>query len=95
MKFHPLADRVLLKRIQEEEKTVSGLYIPNSAKEKPQEGEIVAVGPDLACNKLRFPPGINIGDHILFGKYSGTEIVLDGQEYLILKEEEIQGTLEY
>ncbi len=95
MKFRPLADRVLVKRIDKEEKTSGGIIIPDSAKEKPQEGEVVAVGNGKLLDSGE-TSGMDVkkGDRILFGKYAGTEIKLDGNEHLILREEEILGILE-
>ncbi len=95
MKIKPLHDRVLLKRITEEEKTKGGIIIPDSAKEKPMEGKIVAVGQGkrLEDGKLQ-PLNVKAGDRVLFGKYSGTEIKIDGEEHLILGEEEILGIVE-
>jgi len=95
MKIRPLQDRVLVKRVAEEEKTKGGIIIPDSAKEKPVEGEVVAVGNGkvLEDGKVR-PLDIKKGDRILFGKYSGTEIKVEGVEHLILREEEILGVIE-
>ncbi len=95
MKIRPLHDRILVKRLEEETKTSGGLFIPDSAKEKPQEGEVVAVGQGkrLESGKLA-PLDVKAGDRILFGKYSGSEIKLDGNDYLILREDEILGILE-
>ena len=90
MKLQPLQDRVLVKRIDGSESMRNGIYIPDSAREKPQEGEVVAVGPGKPDQQM----GVSIGDRILFGKYSGSEIRLDDQEYLILREEEILGVLQ-
>lgn len=90
----PLQDRVLIKRIAEEEKTKGGIIIPDTAKEKPQEGVVVAVGTGrLLENGKIFPLHVKKGDRILFGKYSGTEIKIDGFEHLILKEDDILGTV--
>lgn len=90
----PLQDRVLIKRIAEEEKTKGGIIIPDTAKEKPQEGEVVAVGSGhLLENGKVFPLNVKKGDRILFGKYSGTEIKIDGFEHLILKEDDILGVV--
>jgi len=95
MKFRPLADRVLIKRIDKEEKSAGGIIIPDTAKEKPQEGEVVAIG-----NGKRLESGeltgmdLKKGDRVLFGKYSGTEIKLDGIEHLILREDEVLGIIE-
>ena len=93
-KFRPLHDRVLVKRIVAEEKTRGGIIIPDSAKEKPQEGEVLAVGPGGRdeAGKL-IPIDIKTGDKVLFGKWSGTEIRLDGEELLIMKESDIMGVL--
>jgi chaperonin GroES len=93
-KFRPLHDRVVVKRIEAEQKTKGGIIIPDSAKEKPQEGEVVAVGPGGRdeAGKL-IPIDIKTGDKVLFGKWSGTEIKLDGEELLIMKESDIMGVL--
>jgi chaperonin GroES len=92
MKFRPLHDRVLIKRIEEQETVRGGLIIPDTAKEKPQEGEIVAVGSGKRQeNGTVTPLDVKAGDRVLFGKYSGTEIKLDGEEYLILREDEVLG----
>jgi len=94
--IRPLHDRVIVRRIDSNEvKTSGGLFIPDSAKEKPQEGEVVAVGKGkLLENGSRVEPDVKAGDRILFGKYSGTEVKLDGQEYLIMREDEILGVIE-
>jgi chaperonin GroES len=89
----PLHDRVLVKRIEEKETVKGGIIIPDSAKEKPQEGEVIAVGAGKIEKGERVPMDVKAGDRILFGKYSGTEIRLDDQEYLILREEEILAKL--
>jgi chaperonin GroES len=94
IKIRPLHDRVIVKRIQEEEKTKGGLIIPDTAKEKPQEGRVVAVGPGKQDDGKVIPLGVKAGDKILFGKYSGTEIKLDGEEHLILREDDILGVIE-
>ena len=95
MKFRPLHDRVVVKRVAEEEKTKGGIIIPDTAKEKPQEGEVVAVGPGGRDEAGKLTPiDVKAGDRILFGKWSGTEIKLDGVEYLIMKESDIMGILE-
>ena len=95
MKFRPLADRILIKRIDKEEKTSGGIIIPDSAKEKPQEGEVIAAGNGKKLDDGKvLPVDVKKGDCILFGKYSGTEIKLDGVEHLILREDEILGVLE-
>ena len=95
MNIRPLYDRLVVKRIEEQETKVGGLYIPDSAKEKPQEGEVIAVGKGkrLEDGKL-VPLDVQKGDRILFGKYSGSEIRLDGEEYLIMREDEVLGILE-
>jgi chaperonin GroES len=90
MKVKPLQDRVLIKRVEEEAKTKGGIIIPDSAKEKPQEGLVVAVGPGkVTDNGTRVTPEVKAGDRILFGKYSGSEIKVDGVEHLILREDDI------
>jgi chaperonin GroES len=94
IKIRPLHDRVIVKRIEEEEKTKGGLIIPDTAKEKPQEGRVVAVGPGKQDDGKVIPLGVKAGDKILFGKYSGTEIKLDGEEHLILREDDILGVIE-
>ena len=94
MKFRPLHDRVVVKRVAEEEKTKGGIIIPDTAKEKPMEGEIVAVGPGARDEKGALVAlDVKAGDRILFGKWSGTEIKLDGEELLIMKESDIMGVL--
>jgi chaperonin GroES len=95
MNIRPLQDRIVVKRIEEEEKTAGGIIIPDTAKEKPQEGKVVAVGKgklteDGKLQKLE----VKKGDRILFGKYSGSEITMDGTEYLILREEDVLGIIE-
>jgi len=93
--FRPLHDRILIKRIEEKETVKGGIIIPDSAKEKPQEGEVVAVGGGKKEKDGRVVPlDVKAGDRILFGKYSGTDIKIDNEEYLILKEEEVLGILE-
>src|SRR5579883_1047996 len=95
MKFRPLHDRVVVKRVAEEEKTKGGIIIPDTAKEKPMEGEIIAVGPGGRDENGKLVPlDVKAGDRILFGKWSGTEVKLDGVEYLIMKESDIMGILE-
>src|SRR5207244_2432349 len=95
MKFRPLHDRVVVKRVEEEGKTKGGIIIPDTAKEKPMEGEIVSVGPGARDENGKLVPlDVKAGDRILFGKWSGTEIKLDGVEYLIMKESDIMGILE-
>jgi chaperonin GroES len=94
MKIRPLYDRIVVKRIDQQEQMQGGLYIPDSAKEKPQEGEVVAVGKGkrLEDGKL-IPLDVEVGDRILFGKYSGSDIKLDGEELLIMREDEVLGVL--
>ena len=95
MSFRPLHDRVLVKRIEAEEKTKGGIIIPDTAKEKPQEGEVVAVGSGTRNEKGELVAlDVKVGDRILFGKWSGTEIKLDGDDLLIMKESDILGVLE-
>ncbi len=94
-KLTPLHDRVLVRRIEESETTRGGIIIPDSAKDKPQEGEVVAVGKGKSNDEGKvFPLAVKAGDRILFGKYSGTEIKIDGEEFLIMREEEVLGILE-
>ena len=93
-KLRPLHDRVLVRRTEEGEQVRGGIIIPDTAKEKPQEGEVIAVGNGkLLDNGTRIEPGVEVGDRVLFGKYSGTEIKLDDEEYLILREDEILGVV--
>jgi len=95
MKVKPLNDRVLVSRIEGEEKTVGGIIIPDTAKEKPQEGKVIAVGPGKVNeNGERSPMAVKAGDRILFGKYSGSEIKIDGGEHLIMREDDILGIME-
>jgi len=95
MKVRPLQDRVIVKRIAEEEKTRGGIIIPDTAKEKPGEGEVVAVGSGKADDKGKIRPlDVKKGDRVLFGKYSGSEIKVDGVDHIILREDEILGVLE-
>ena len=95
MKFRPLGDRVLVKRVEEEQKTKGGIIIPDTAKEKPQEGEVIAVGPGARNDKGDVVAlDVKAGDKILFGKWSGTEVTLDGEELLIMKESDILGVVE-
>ena len=92
MKFRPLHDRVLIKVLDSEEKTSGGIIIPDTAKEKPQEGEVVAVGPGAKNDNGKVAPmDVKIGDIVLFGKWSGTEVKIDGKEYSIMKESDIMG----
>jgi chaperonin GroES len=94
MKFRPLHDRVVVKRLEGEEKTKGGIIIPDTAKEKPQEGQIVAVGPGSRDENGKLVPlDVKAGDHILFGKWSGTEVKIDGQDLLIMKESDILGVV--
>ena len=94
MKFRPLHDRVLVKRLDSEEKTKSGIIIPDTAKEKPQEGEVLAVGSGTrAENGTVHPLDVKVGDRILFGKWSGTEIKLDGNDFIVMKESDIMGIM--
>jgi chaperonin GroES len=93
--FRPLGDRVLVKRVKEEEKTKGGIIIPDTAQEKPQEGEVVAVGPGARDEDgERIAMDVKVGDRILFGKWSGTEVKLDGEELLIMKESDIMGVID-
>jgi chaperonin GroES len=95
MDIRPLHDRVVVKRIEDNETMIGGLYIPDSAKEKPQQGEVVAVGNGKRDESGKVNPlDVQVGDRILFGKYSGSDIKLDGNEYLIMREDEILGVLE-
>ena len=92
--LHPLHDRILIKRIDETEVRRGGLVIPDSAKEKPQEGKVLAVGTGTVTEDGRkIPLDVKAGDRVLFGKYSGSEVTLDGEEYLIMKEEDVLGIL--
>jgi chaperonin GroES len=94
MNFRPLHDRVLVKRLEGEEKTKGGIIIPDTAKEKPQEGEIIAVGPGGRDEAGKLTPlDVKTGDKVLFGKWSGTEVKIDGQELLIMKESDIMGVV--
>ena len=95
MKFRPLHDRVVVKRIDAEEKSAGGIIIPDTAKEKPSQGEIIAVGPGGRDEAGKLVPlDVHVGNRILFGKWSGTEVKIDGVEYLIMKESDIMGVLE-
>ena len=95
MKFRPLHDRLVIRRIEEAGKSAGGIIIPDTAKEKPVEGEVIAVGPGARNEAGALVPlGVKKGDHILFGKWSGTEIKLDGEELLIMKEEDVMGVVE-
>jgi chaperonin GroES len=95
MKVKPLQDRLVVKRLAEEEKTKGGIIIPDAAKEKPQEGRVVAVGPGKVTDSgQRVTPEIKAGDKVLFGKYAGTEIKIDGEEHLILREDDVLAIIE-
>jgi chaperonin GroES len=95
VKIRPLQDRVIVKRIEEEEKTKGGLIIPDTAKEKPQEGKVVSVGKGKLNEDGKIMPlDVKVNDRVLFGKYSGTEINIDGEEHLIMREEDILGIIE-
>ena len=95
MKFRPLHDRVVIRRIEGEEKTKGGIIIPDTVKEKPQEGEVVAVGPGGRDEAGKLTPmGVKAGDRVLFGKWSGTEVKLEGDELLIMKESDIMGVID-
>ena len=95
MKFRPLHDRVVVRRIEEDERTRGGIIIPDTAKEKPQQGEVIAAGPGARDEKgLVQPLDVKAGDRILFGKWSGSEVKIDGEELLIMKESDILGVLE-
>jgi chaperonin GroES len=89
VKVAPVADRVVVKALEETESMRGGLYIPDTAKEKPQQGEIVAVGPGRFDEGKRVPMDVKVGDKVLYGKYSGTEVTLDGEQYLILRESDV------
>ncbi len=92
MKFRPLHDRVLIKVLDSEEKTAGGIIIPDTAKEKPQEGEVVAIGPGIKNDQGKLSPlDVKVGDIVLFGKWSGTDVKIDGREYSIMKEADIMG----
>ena len=95
MRFRPLHDRVVVRRIEPEEKTKGGIIIPDTAKEKPQQGEIVAVGPGARDDNGKLTPlDVKVGDRVLFGKWAGTEVLIDGEDLLIMKESDIMGVLE-
>jgi chaperonin GroES len=95
MEFRPLHDRVLVRRLEGEEKTAGGIIIPDTAKEKPMEGEVVAVGPGARSEDGKLHPlDVKVGDRILFGKWSGTEVKIEGTEYLILKESDVMSIIE-
>ena len=95
MQFRPLHDRVVVRRLEQEEKTAGGIIIPDTAKEKPQEGEVIAVGPGARGEDGKLHPlDVKAGDRVLFGKWSGTEVKLDGEELIIMKESDIMGIVE-
>ncbi len=95
MKFRPLHDRVLVRRLEEDERTVGGIIIPDTAKEKPMEGEVLAIGPGARNDKGELTPlDVKAGDRILFGKWSGSEVKIDGEELVIMKESDIMGIVE-
>lgn len=95
MKFRPLHDRIVVRRVSSEEKTKGGIIIPDTAKEKPQEGEVIAVGPGARNDQGQIVAlDVQVGDRILFGKWSGTEIKIDGEELLIMKEADVMGVIE-
>jgi chaperonin GroES len=95
MKFRPLHDRVVVRRIEQDEKTAGGIIIPDTAKEKPMEGEIIAAGPGARNeNGQLVPLDVKVGDRVLFGKWSGTEVKLDGEELMIMKESDVMGIIE-
>jgi chaperonin GroES len=94
MKFRPLHDRVLVESLESEEKTAGGIIIPDTAKEKPQEGKVIAVGPGAKTEEGKIVPmDVKVGDRVLFGKWSGTEVKVDGKEYSIMKESDIMGVV--
>ena len=95
MKIRPLQDRIIVKRIEEEERTKGGIIIPDSAKEKPMEGEVISVGSGKVLeNGTKQKPEVKAGDRVLFGKYAGTEVKIDGVEHLIMREDDILGVIE-
>jgi Co-chaperonin GroES (HSP10) len=94
MRVKPLGDRVVIKRLEAEEKTKSGIVLTGTAKEKPQEAEVVAVGPGAIVDGNRIPMEVKVGDKVLFSKYAGTEVKLDGEEYTILKQDDILAIVE-
>ncbi len=95
MTFRPLHDRILVRRIEAEQKTAGGIIIPDTAKEKPSEGEVIAVGPGARDDSGKLIPlDVKVGDRILFGKWSGTEVKIDGVDYLIMKESDVLGVIE-
>lgn len=94
MKLKPLGDKIVVKPIEKEEKTKSGIVLPDTAKEKPQEGEVVAVGPGKFEKGERVPMEVKVGDHVIYSKYGGTEVKVDGEEYLILSQSEVLAIVE-
>lgn len=94
MRIRPLGDRVVIKRLEAEETTKSGIVLPNTAKEKPQEAEVVAVGPGGFVNEKEVKMEVKVGDKVLFSKYSGTEVKLDGEDFIILKQDDILAIVE-
>ncbi len=95
MKFRPLHDRVLVRRVEQEEKTAGGIIIPDTVKEKPMEGEVIAIGSGTRLDDGKvIPMDVKVGDRILFGKWSGTEVKFGGQDYLVMKESDIMGIVE-
>jgi len=95
MAFHPLGDRVAVRRVEEEARTKGGIIIPDTAKEKPQEGEVIAVGPGARDESGKLVPlDVKAGDRVLFGKWSGTEVKIDGEDLLIMKESDVMGVIE-
>ena len=95
MKFQPLHDRILVRRIESEERTPAGIIIPDTAREKPMEGQVVAAGPGARTEEGRLMPiGVKVGERVLFGKWSGTEVKMDGEELIILKEADVLGVVE-
>ncbi len=95
MKFRPLQDRVLIRRLDQEEKTTGGIIIPDTAKEKPMEGEVIAAGPGARDENGELQPlDVKVGDRVLFGKWSGTEVKIDGEDLVIMKESDILGVIE-
>jgi chaperonin GroES len=95
MKIRPLQDRIIVKRIEEEERTKGGIIIPDTAKEKPSEGKVIAVGPGKVTDEgKKIPMEVKVGDRVLFGRYSGTEIKIEGEEHLIMREDDILGIIE-
>lgn len=94
MKFRPLQDRVVIRRVEQEEKTPGGILIPDTAKEKPMEGEVIAVGPGARSEDGKIHPlDVKIGDRVLFGKWTGTEIKIDGEDVIIMKESDVMGII--